>query len=298
MTKVPEGRPNSHAMLRSTSTGSYNPPQCEISSACSSSPYGSHDGRPHLRPHRHAASHPHGREVAIPKLIGMTPTEAEAPAPPPACMILIGERQFYSHCVPEGKIMTQMPLPGTKVRRGWSVRVAQSLGPLRIPIPDVTGGGERIAELNIRRRSLTIGSVAHINLPDASADRVISQNPPPNATGVAAQNQSANKRWPRPPDLRDAQPDRPTHGQCHLALQDAGMKVGKVSIQPPPLQPEQQTATPIAASIPSEPSAASMIVTQSLPPAKNPSRHRHQLRKSADFFGGAALRRCHECTTF
>ncbi len=166
--------------------------------------------------------------------------------------------------------MTQMPLPGTKVRRGWSVRVAQSLGPLRIPIPDVTGGSERIAELNIRRRSLTIGSTAHINLPDAPADRVISQSPPPNATGVAA---------PKINLLISDGPDPLTYvmpnltgqplGSATLALQDAGMKVGKVTVQPPPPQPDQQPATtPITVPAPSEPSAASMIVTQSPAPGQ------------------------------
>ena len=211
----------------------------------------------------------HGREVAIPPLIGLTPLEAERTGAASGLQVII-ERQFYSPTIPEGKIMTQMPLPGTKVRRGWSVRVAQSLGPLRIPIPDVTGGSERIAELNIRRRSLTIGSTAHINLPDAPADRVISQSPPPNATGVAA---------PKINLLISDGPDPLTYvmpnltgqplGSATLALQDAGMKVGKVTVQPPSPQPDQQPATtPITVPAPSEPSAASMIVTQSPAPGQ------------------------------
>jgi beta-lactam-binding protein with PASTA domain len=175
----------------------------------------------------------HGREVAIPQLIGLTPLEAERTGAASGLQVII-ERQFYSPTIPEGKIMTQMPLPGTKVRRGWSVRVAQSLGPLRIPIPDVTGGSERIAELNIRRRSLTIGSVAHINLPDAPVDRVISQNPPPNATGVAAPK--INLLISDGPDpLTYVMPNltgRPL-GSATLALQDAGMKVGKVTATTP-----------------------------------------------------------------
>jgi eukaryotic-like serine/threonine-protein kinase len=214
----------------------------------------------------------HGREVAIPQLIGLTPLEAERTGAACGLQVII-ERQFYSPTIPGGKIMTQMPLPGTKVRRGWSVRVAQSLGPLRIPIPDVTGGSERIAELNIRRRSLTLGSVAHINLPDAPVDRVISQNPPPNATGVAAPK--INLLISDGPDpLTFVMPNLTGQplGSATLALQDAGMKVGKVTIQPPPpqtdQQPAQQAAPPIASSAASEPSAASMIVTQSPTPGQ------------------------------
>jgi eukaryotic-like serine/threonine-protein kinase len=214
----------------------------------------------------------HGREVAIPQLIGLSPLEAERTGAASGLQVII-ERQFYSPTIPEGKIMTQMPLPGTKVRRGWSVRVGQSLGPLRIPIPDVTGGSERIAELNIRRRSLTIGSVAHINLPDAPADRVISQNPPPKATGLSA---------PKINLLISDGPDPLTYvmpnltgqplGSATLALQDAGMKVGKVTLQPPPpqpdQQPEQQAAESTVPPAPSEPSPASMIVTQSPAPGQ------------------------------
>ena len=103
----------------------------------------------------------HGREVAIPKLVGMSPLEAERAGAASGLQVVI-ERQFYSADVPEGKIMTQMPPPGTKVRRGWSVRVAQSLGPQRVAIPGVTGGSERVAELNIRSRSCTSGAAGSV----------------------------------------------------------------------------------------------------------------------------------------
>src|SRR6204780_6011457 len=106
----------------------------------------------------------HGREVAIPKLVGLSPSDAERAGAAAGLQVVI-ERQFYSPDIPEGKIMTQMPAPGTKVRRGWSVRVAQSLGPQRVAIPDVTGGSERVAELNIRRRGFSLGSIAQIQLP-------------------------------------------------------------------------------------------------------------------------------------
>ena len=125
----------------------------------------------------------HGREVTIPKLVGMSPSEAERAGAASGLLVVV-ERQFYSTEIPEGKVMTQVPPPGTKVRRGWSIRVAQSLGPQRIAIPDVTGGSERVAELNIRRRGLSLGSVAHVNLPDAPLDQVISQNPPAKASGA------------------------------------------------------------------------------------------------------------------
>ena len=156
----------------------------------------------------------HGREVAIPKLVGMSPLEAERAGAASGLLVVI-ERQFYSADIPEGRIMTQMPPPGTKVRRGWSIRVAQSLGPQRVAIPDVTGGSERVAELNIRRRGLSLGSVAHVNLPDAPLDQVISQSPPANASGVSA---------PKINLLVSDGPEPPTYVMPNLTGQPLGQR--------------------------------------------------------------------------
>lgn len=165
--------------------------------------------------------------------------------------------------------MTQMPPPGTKVRRGWSIRVAQSLGPQRVAIPNVTGGSERVAELNIRRRGLGLGSVAHVSLPDVPLDQVISQSPPANASGVSAPKISLLVGdGPEPaiyvmPNLT-GQP----LGSAMLALQDAGIRVGKVSVLPPPPSPFEPQTAPVTPSAVSEPSAASMIVTQTPAPGQ------------------------------
>ena len=53
-----------------------------------------------------------------------------------------------------------MPAAGEKVRRGWRVRVAESMGPQREIIPAVIGNSERAAELNIRRRGLDLLGVS------------------------------------------------------------------------------------------------------------------------------------------
>ena len=206
----------------------------------------------------------HGREVAIPKLVGMSPVEAERAGAASGLLVVV-ERQFYSPDIPEGKIMTQLPPPGTKVRRGWSIRVAQSLGPQRVTIPDVTGGSERIAELNIRRRGLSLGSVAHVNLPDAPLDQVISQSPPPNASGVSAPkiNLLVSDGAEPPTYVMPNLTGQPL-GSAMLALQDAGVKAGKISVLRPPLPGEPQSV-PVAVS---EPSAASMIVTQTPAPGQ------------------------------
>jgi eukaryotic-like serine/threonine-protein kinase len=210
----------------------------------------------------------HGREVTIPKLVGMSPLEAERTGAASGLLVVV-ERQFYSADIPEGKIMTQMPPPGTKVRRGWSIRVAQSLGPQRVAIPDVTGGSERVAELNIRRRGLSLGSVAHVNLLDAPLDQVISQSPPANASGVSAPKINLLvSDGPEPPVYVMPNLTGQPLGSAMLALQDAGIKVGKVSALPPPSSPFEPQTVPVAPSAVSESSAASMIVTQTPAPGQ------------------------------
>jgi beta-lactam-binding protein with PASTA domain len=57
-------------------------------------------------------------------------------------------------------------------------------------------------------------------------------------------------------------------GSAMLALQDAGIRVGRVSVLPPPPSPFDPQTAPVAPSATSEPSAASMIVTQTPAPGQ------------------------------
>src|ERR1700692_2591302 len=111
----------------------------------------------------------HGQEVQVPAMIGLTPTNAGRLVAGLGLQIEV-ERQYYSPQIPEGRIMTQLPLAGTKVRRSWQVRVAQSMGPQRVSIPDVTKQSERAAEMNIRRRGLEVASTAEMQLGGMPAD--------------------------------------------------------------------------------------------------------------------------------
>src|ERR1700684_1699905 len=84
----------------------------------------------------------HGQEVQVPAIVGFTPANAGRVIANLGLQIEV-ERQYYSPQIPEGLIMSQLPLPGAKVRRGWQGRVGQSLGPLGGGVPDVCGEGEQ-----------------------------------------------------------------------------------------------------------------------------------------------------------
>src|SRR5512138_2859011 len=101
----------------------------------------------------------HGREVAVPRLVDLNPADAEELALRNGLLLQV-ESQFFSADVPEGRIISQAPAAGARVRRGWRVRVAESLGPQRAVIPNVVGQSPRAAELNLQRRGLELGTVA------------------------------------------------------------------------------------------------------------------------------------------
>ena len=126
----------------------------------------------------------HGREVAVPKVVGMTLRDAEKEATDQGLLVDV-ENRFYSAEIPEGKIVSQLPAPGTQVRRGWRLRVAQSLGPQRAVVPDLVGESGRAAEMNAQRRGLEVGATVVAHIPGLPPGQVVAQSPPPNAVGVA-----------------------------------------------------------------------------------------------------------------
>jgi beta-lactam-binding protein with PASTA domain len=209
----------------------------------------------------------HGREVAVPNLVGKTPAEARRIAEESGLELEV-EREYYSPQVPEGKILSQLPPLGTLVRRGWEIRVAASLGPQRVQIPDVLGESERAAEMNIRRRGLDVSAVAEVPSPTAPADQVLAQSPPPNSNGVSAPMISLLVSDPAPPQAF-VMPN--FVGQpldtVKLIVQGSGLRVGTVTearIASPAVPAPSGSAPPPA----SAPSPTSLIVSQNPGPGE------------------------------
>src|SRR3979411_935409 len=187
----------------------------------------------------------HGQEVAVPAFVGLGPGEAERVAAGLGLHIEI-ERQYYSPQIAEGKIMSQLPLAGTKVRRGWQVRVAQSLGPIRVAIPDVAGQSQRAAEWNVNRRGLELTSTAQVQMGGVREDQVVAQNPPANASQVAAPKISLLVTAAADPQafVMANFVGQPL-GSASRSLQDAGFKLGNVTVAVP-ANPEAVGETPNA----------------------------------------------------
>ncbi len=126
----------------------------------------------------------HGRKTTVPKVVGLAQSQAERLLADNGLILDRGDRYFSSD-VPPGRVMSQVPAAGLQVRRGWHVRIAESMGPQRVVIPDLIGNSERAAEINIRRRGLELGSVANATIPNAPPDQIIAQSPPANAVNVS-----------------------------------------------------------------------------------------------------------------
>lgn len=195
-----------------------------------------------------------GREVRVPSLSGMTPAEAERIANNEG-LILAVDTRYYTPSVPRGRIVSQMPAAGSRVRRGWRLLVAESLGPQRAAIPDLRGQSEHAADINITRHGMEVGSVATAHLAGAAPETVVAQSPRANAKDAAS---------PKISLLFSAADNEPAFvmpsfvgkslAQSTKILERAGFTVGKV------------WSVPVAATEEGE-SGASGIILKQYPPA-------------------------------
>jgi len=203
----------------------------------------------------------HGREVAVPDLAGKTPLEGRRIAEGGGFQMVV-ERQYYSATVPAGKILSQLPPASTRLRSGWQIRVAESLGPQRVAIPDVLGESQRAAEMNIRRRGLDVAAVAQLGIPDVPADRILAQSPPPNARGVSAPKISLLASGAAQPQAF-VMPSfmGQALGGVELVLQDAGLRLGNVRVAAL-AEGSAGTASPATPGPAPQPLPASVIVSQ------------------------------------
>jgi beta-lactam-binding protein with PASTA domain len=126
----------------------------------------------------------HGAEVQVPALKGMTVAEARSQTSGLGLDLDVDNR-YYSGDVATGHILSQSPAPGTVVRREWRVRVAESLGPQKVEVPETVGEEERVAALRLRRVGLEVGVTAQLPYAGAVAGTVLAQDPPAHAQGIA-----------------------------------------------------------------------------------------------------------------
>jgi eukaryotic-like serine/threonine-protein kinase len=177
----------------------------------------------------------HGRIVTVPDLRGMAPAAAER-AVLERGLELTRSDHFYSATVPAGRIVSQQPEPGSRVRTGWRVQAAESLGPQLIEIPSLLGMSPRAAEIDIRRRGLEVGSSGELPTETAAPQAVLAQTPAAGAQGVASPRISLLYAAPTP-EPAYAMPDLTglTLAEASALAAASGLKIGSISSSAPTL---------------------------------------------------------------
>jgi len=208
----------------------------------------------------------HGREVAVPNLAGLSDPDA-ATAAKDLGLNLSVENRFYSPTVAQNHVLSQSPAPGSRVRRGWQVRITESLGPQRVSVPDVTSQTERPASLILKRLQLDVGTVVHLPAP-SPAGIVLAQSPPPNSKGLSGPHVAllvSDEEAPAaPPAFVMPSIIGLTAGAASLRLAGAGLHI--TSAQTPD-QLDTAQSTEVTPAVPLPALTGPVTITSQSPPA-------------------------------
>lgn len=207
----------------------------------------------------------HGREVTVPKVVGLAPAEAQR-ITAKSGLLLMREEHFYSSEVPEGQILSQLPAPGTRVRAGYRVRVAESLGSQKVDIPALMGQSVRAAELNLRRHGLEVSSVAQLPTASAPADQVIAQSPTPDAQKISSPSVALLVSAPPAPQFL-VMPDLVGSkiSEATATVRTAGLVVGAIATASPATPTNAAPGTAVAPQISNSRVAGEQLVTHQAP---------------------------------
>ena len=117
-----------------------------------------------------------GRYTTVPRVSGMPASVARTELVSLGFTVKTGPGQ-HSSTIPRGDIIQTRPAIGARPRRGSTVRLIVSLGPLRFPVPQVTGVPLAAAQAALRKAGLTPGSVTQTTSQTIASGIVISTDP-------------------------------------------------------------------------------------------------------------------------
>ncbi|MDD5544988.1 MAG: PASTA domain-containing protein [Acidobacteriia bacterium] len=124
-----------------------------------------------------------GQIVTVPAIVGMSLSQAEQTLAGRKLLLKVETRVYNDH-VSEGAVVSVDPPVGAELKTRSRVNVITSLGPLRVPIPDLVGGTLRAAQIDLVRRGLALGLVARVDDAQVEKDHIASQEPPANSKEV------------------------------------------------------------------------------------------------------------------
>lgn len=117
-----------------------------------------------------------------PELTGLPIEEARQLLSDQGLEIRVEESGRYDDSVPADHVVRQDPSEGDLVKRGSVVTVVPSLGPQRIPVPDLAGQGLQSAQVLLAAAGLSLGRTVEVLAGDTATGMVVGQQPPAGTT--------------------------------------------------------------------------------------------------------------------
>ena len=121
-----------------------------------------------------------GELINLPDLTGKSVEEARGLLGPKKIGIATAESR-YDTLLEKGRIISQDPAKGSRIKPRRTVNVVISLGNEQIEVPKLEGRSLEMAAQLLKTAGLKRGRVSQIHTPRAAAGRIISQNPPSGA---------------------------------------------------------------------------------------------------------------------
>jgi eukaryotic-like serine/threonine-protein kinase len=124
-----------------------------------------------------------GGEVEVPALHGMSIPEASERLQRVG-LVLENSGDKMDPLVPEGMVVSQDPVDGSRLKRNRKVHVLVSLGREVLKVPELVGQPARRAQIGLQQSGLKLGQIAYATSSGAEADRILAQEPPPGTQRV------------------------------------------------------------------------------------------------------------------
>lgn len=163
--------------------------------------------------------------VVVPDLKGKTLAQAQRIVESKSLKLEVA-REAYNESVAPGRIISQSPSAGEKIRKDGTVGVVLSRGLQTVKVPDLVGKTVDEADAVLKSAGLSVGKIERI-YSDEPEDTVIRQSPKPGAKvekGSAVDiTLSQGTQLVRVPDVAGR-----TATEASLILENAGFKVSRV----------------------------------------------------------------------
>lgn len=123
------------------------------------------------------------REVSVPSINGLTPSEADTVLANFGLAMQIDPLRRVHQTISPGRVAEQDPSAGLATRRRRSVKVWLSSGPTPGTLPLLIGVSEQAAMRHLQENAFTVNEVAEIRSGRYPVDAVVAQHQPPEGNG-------------------------------------------------------------------------------------------------------------------